>query len=75
MSALIMTVKNLYDQLDQSLRLIPAAQEKSAPSDISEKEQTPKSELNTPGEPKIDLEADFHDVACPLNYVKIKLLL
>lgn len=24
---------------------------------------------------KIDREADFHDVACPLNYVKTRLLL
>jgi len=74
-SALIKTVKNLYDQLDQSLRLTPVAPKKTVQSNILEAVQTPEPELLTLGELKIDREADFHDVACPLNYVKTKLLL
>jgi len=35
----------------------------------------PRSEPLTQTEPKIDRETDFHEIACPLNYVKTKLIL
>ena len=68
-------MKNLYDQLDQSLRLTPMKSEETAPSETSQSARTPGTEQTIPGEPKIDYKADFHNVACPLNYVKTKLLL
>ncbi len=74
-SALIETMKNLYDQLDQSLRLTPVATEKKVESNILESAQTSEPELITHSELKIDREVDFHKVACPLNYVKTKLVL
>ena len=72
---LIKAVKNLYDQLDQSLRLTPMKSEKTAPSETSQSARTPRTEQTIPSEPKIDHKADFHNVVCPLNYVKTKLLL
>ncbi len=74
-SAFFEAVKNLYDQLDQSLRLTPVKSEETTPSEISQSVQIPGKEQTIPGELKIDNKADFHDVACPLNYVKTKLLL
>ena len=72
---LVNAMKNLYDKLDQSLRLTPSNSVKAAASEASQSAQTPVSEPTIPGEPMIDFEADFHGVACPLNYVKTKLLL
>ena len=74
-SSLIKAVKNLYNQLDQSLRLTPVTPEKKASSGTSQSTRMSSSEPSTKTELNIDREADFHDVACPLNYVKTKLLL
>jgi sulfite reductase (ferredoxin) len=67
-SALIQTVQTLYDRMDPSLRFPSSAQAGAQP---------PQGSPASPSEPsiKIDREADFHGVACPLNYVKTKLLL
>ena len=64
-SALVEAVQNLYDNMDQSLRFQP----------VAHTESTPKPEIASPVEAKPDVEADFHGVTCPLNYVKTKLLL
>ena len=74
-SSLLKAMKELYDQLDQSLLLTPVKSVKTAPSETSQLAQPPRTEPTAPDEPKIDHEADFHGVACPLNYVKTKLLL
>jgi sulfite reductase (ferredoxin) len=63
-AAFVEAVQGLYDRMDQSLRLPTAADEDSTGSE------------STPGEQmEVSKEADFHGVACPLNYVKTKLLL
>ncbi len=62
-SALVRAVQCLYDNMDPSLRLRPVRQ------------------VGTPGQgtdparAEADRQADFRGVACPLNYVKTKLLL
>ncbi len=50
--------------MDPSLHFQPVAQP-----------PTPQAEGPCPGERRADREADFRGVACPLNYVKTKLLL
>jgi len=68
-SALVDVVQNLYDNMDQSLRFQPVTTESaSEPEDVSAT-QTAVDEV------AVDKEADFRGVACPLNYVKTKLLL
>ena len=62
-SALVEAVQNLYDNMDESLRFRPPA----PPS--ASRQETPGAESM-----KIDREADFRGVTCPLNYVKTKLL-
>ena len=63
-SSLVETVQNLYDNMDQSLRFQPAVAEGAS-----------QSEALSSVETAVDREADFRGVACPLNYVKTKLLL
>jgi sulfite reductase (ferredoxin) len=58
---LVEAVRALYDGMDASLRFKPAGQEAPAAA--------------APPAPAADKEADFRGVACPLNYVKTKLLL
>ena len=67
-SALVQAVQTLYDHMDPSLRFPPPAQTGAQPPQGSPA-ASPAPEV------KIDREADFHGVACPLNYVKTKLLL
>jgi len=59
-AALVDAVQDLYDNMDPSLRFRPVGS---------------KQPSNTNRTPEIDREADFGGVACPLNYVKTKLLL
>ena len=74
-SELVRAVKELYDQLDQSLRLTTVKSSETAQSEPSQSDQTSGTEPASPEGLSIDREADFHGVACPLNYVKTKLLL
>jgi sulfite reductase (ferredoxin) len=67
---LIAVVEKLYEDMDQSLRFGPAPI-----SDEAEARDLTKAKAPEPEEIKIDREADFHGVTCPLNYVKTKLLL
>lgn len=72
-TALIDAVQALYDNLDPSLRFRPAAEAAESPQ--------PGCACRTAAccsagpEVAADREADFRGVACPLNYVKTKLLL
>lgn len=63
-SALVEVAQNLYDNMDQSLRFQPVARKKT-----TETKTAISPEIN------IDREADFTNTACPLNYVKTKILL
>ena len=59
---MVEAVQDLYDDMDPSLRFTRRAEPE-------------KGEAGGEGEVKADREADFRGVACPLNYVKTKLLL
>jgi len=59
---LVDAVKDLYESLDQSLRFVQSPPAPQAGGDCDRL-------------PKADREVDFHAVACPLNFVKTKLLL
>lgn len=72
-SALIETMEGLYDRMDQSLILSPEAPPEEKRADTESR--TPPPASSDSDMPKIDREADFRGVACPLNYVKTKLLL
>lgn len=61
-AALVAAVRDLHERMDDSLRLPPARAEEAAPAP------------STPGA-TADAERDFRGVACPLNYVKTKLVL
>jgi sulfite reductase (ferredoxin) len=63
-AAFVEAVQGLYDRMDQSLRLPTVADEGATRPEGTPEEQT-----------EVSKEADFHGVACPLNYVKAKLLL
>ncbi len=63
-SSLVETVQALYDNMDQSLRFEPQ-------TSVAEAEPP----ASAPEELKVDRDADFRGVTCPLNYVKTKLLL
>lgn len=70
-AALIAAVENLYENMDQSLRF------HKTPADggmvvLEEPKETSSVQLE---DMRIDREADFREVTCPLNYVKTKLLL
>lgn len=58
-SALVNAVQALYDRMDDSLRFSPPAPPAPEPAD----------------EPEPDATEDLRTVACPLNYVRIKLAL
>jgi len=62
--ALVEAVRELYDNMDESLRFRPAV-----PASTSRRETARYADI------EVDREADFRGVACPLNYVKTKLLL
>lgn len=64
---LVETMKRLYGSLDTTLQIGPAA---GMPAAAQIPKDTPAA-----AEIHIDREADFRGVACPLNYVKTKLLL
>jgi sulfite reductase (ferredoxin) len=63
-SAFVETVRTLFENMDPSLRFKTSAEA-----------ATPVAE--TPAEPqvRIDREADFRGVVCPLNYVKTRMVL
>ena len=67
-SALVEAVQTLYDRMGPSLRFPPTAQAGAQPPQSS-------PVFTSASDVKIDRNADFHGVACPLNYVKTKLLL
>jgi sulfite reductase (ferredoxin) len=69
--ALIAAVESLYENMDQSLRFhkVPAGGGLAVPEEPKETGGV------TLRDGKIDREADFRGVVCPLNYVKTKLLL
>lgn len=62
-ASLVGAVKELYDNMDQSLRFTPA-----------KKAEKPEESKPTE-ESKADRTHDFRGVVCPLNYVKTKLAL
>ena len=63
-AALVETVQDLYGSMDQSLRFRPTVQQ-----DEPGPRAAPAQQAEIAG------EANFHGVACPLNYVKAKLML
>ncbi|GAB4289210.1 MAG: hypothetical protein Kow0090_01840 [Myxococcota bacterium] len=63
---LVETVEKLYENMDDSLRFQP----QTARAEEAEKEE-PKSEIIA----RVNREADFRGVTCPLNYVKTKMIL
>ena len=63
-AALVAAVKDLFDNMDASLRFSAAAKDEPAGA-----REAP------PAESSADLQRDFRGVACPLNYVKTKLAL
>ncbi len=69
-AALVGAVRALYDGMDDSLRFAPAA----APAPAVPAADAPEAAPSLAG-PEPDREADLSAVACPLNYVKTKLLL
>ncbi|MEK7732430.1 MAG: sulfurtransferase TusA family protein, partial [Planctomycetota bacterium] len=70
-AALIAAVENLYENMDQSLRFhkTPADGGMVVPEEPKETNGVRLEDV------RIDREADFREVTCPLNYVKTKLLL
>ena len=76
-TALVQAVQHLYDHLDPSLRL-RKPERAEAPSDEPQEPACSVGESTpiTAGAPlPFDREVDFRGVACPLNYVKTKLVL
>ncbi len=63
-SALVQAMQDLYDHMDASLRFQPVQEASGS------QPQAPSGE-----DVRVDREADFQGVVCPLNYVKTKLLL
>ena len=66
-SSLVAAVKNLYESMDASLRFVTP---ESKPQAAHSPAHSP-----TPAEQGADFSRDFRGVACPLNYVKVKLAL
>jgi sulfite reductase (ferredoxin) len=66
-ASLVAAGETLYDTMDPSLRFTPVAAPAAGP--VPEPPEPPA----TPD--RVDREADFRGVVCPLNYVKTKMLL
>jgi len=72
-TALVDAVQGLYDNMDPALRFQPAAE--TADSSPSGCACRTAACCSTGSDVVVDREADLRGVACPLNYVKTKLLL
>ncbi len=67
--AFVSAVQKLYDNVDPSLRFRPVTEAAESKAEAAVPQAAEEAEF------KIDREANFRGVACPLNYVKTKLLL
>jgi len=80
-AALVETVEALYDNMDSSLRFKPVqisvVPERGAGNGETEVSSASRNPAESPsdGDIEADREVEFLNVACPMNYVKTKLVL